>query len=141
MTIGEDIFREKNLILERFKNYLILMLIMSKKEGEDKLLHRSMKVLGESVRFRRLSLYSLDRPRVRWDVIQVVQWRRVLDKGGSDSFIKVTEKARISIIELGKLGFVKNKNRNCIISKVIDEWKGSSGRIVSTCMDFINTCI
>ena len=84
-------------------------------------------------RLKRLNLHSLERRRLKGDLIEVFKWYRGYNKGDVSRIVRISNLDRT-----GNDGFKIEKNRykkeirkNWFSNRVVDEWNGLSSQVVS----------
>ena len=84
-------------------------------------------------RLKLLNLHSLERRRIRGDMIEVFKWQKGYNKGDVDKIIKVSEQTRTrnNGFKLEKVRFQREIGRHWFSNRVVDYWNGLSGQIVS----------
>ena len=88
---------------------------------------------------RHLKLHSLERRRVRGDLIEVYKWMRGFNTGNVNKVLVVSEpgRTRSNGFKLEKFRFNKDIGKNWFINRVMDEWNRLSSHVVSA--NTINT--
>ena len=91
-----------------------------------------MRNLSYEERLKRLNLHSLERRRVRGDLIEVYKWIMGLNKGDLNKILIVSEQSRTRSngYKLDKFRFRKEIGRNWFTNRVVDEWNGLSEHVV-----------
>ncbi len=84
-------------------------------------------------RLKHLNLHSLERRRVRGDLIEVYKWMRGFNTGDIDKVLMVSEpgRTRSNWFKLEKFMFNKGIGKNWFTNRVVDEWNRLSGHLVS----------
>ena len=84
-------------------------------------------------RLRHLNLHSLERRRVRGDMIEVYKWMKGYNKGDINKVLMVREQGRTRSngFKLDKFRFNKDIGKNWFTNRVVDEWNGLSTHVVS----------
>ena len=84
-------------------------------------------------RLKLLNLHSLERRRVRGDLIEVFKWFRGYNKGDVSETLIVSnqERTRSNGFKLDKWRFNTEIGRNWFTNRVVDEWNRLSSQVVS----------
>ncbi|KAG7166732.1 RNA-directed DNA polymerase from mobile element jockey-like 30 [Homarus americanus] len=84
-------------------------------------------------RLKKLNLHSLERRRVRGDMIEVFKWVKGINKGDIDKDFIISEqdKTRSNGFKLDKFRFRREIGRNWFTNRVVDEWNKLSNFVVS----------
>ncbi len=84
-------------------------------------------------RLRRLNLHSLERRRLRGDLIEVYKWMKGYNKGDINKVLIVRERGRTRSngSKLDKFRFNKDIGKNWFTNRVMDEWNRLSIHVVS----------
>ena len=88
--------------------------------------------LSYEERLKRLNLHSLERRRVRGDLIEVYKWVKGFNKGDLSKVLIVNEQSRTRSngFKLDKFRFKKEIGRNWFTNRVVDEWNRLSEHVV-----------
>ena len=72
-----------------------------------------------------LKLHSLERHRVRGDLIEVFKWVKGFNKGDVGKILMISshDRTRINGFKLEKSRFNKEIGRNRFTNRVVDDWK------------------
>ena len=84
-------------------------------------------------RLKQLNLHSLERRRVRGDMIEVYKWMKGLNKGDTHKVLLVGEQSRTrnNGFKLDKFRFNRDIGKNWFTNRVVDEWNRLSSHVVS----------
>ena len=84
-------------------------------------------------RLRLLNLHSLERRRLRGDLIEVFKWYRGYNKGDVSKILRVSnqDRTRNNGFKIEKSRFKKDIGKNWFSNRVVDEWNGLSSQVVS----------
>ena len=84
-------------------------------------------------RLKKLNLHSLERRRVRGDMIEVFKWVKGINKGDIDKVLIISEqdRTRSNGFKLDKFRFRREIGRNWFTNRVVDEWNKLSNFVVS----------
>ena len=84
-------------------------------------------------RLKKLDLHSLERRRVRGDMIEVFKWVKGINKGDIDKVLIISEqdRTRSNGFKLDKFRFRREIGRNWFTNRVVDEWNKLSNFVVS----------
>ena len=84
-------------------------------------------------RLKRLNLHSLERRRLRGDLIEVFKWFKGINKGDIAKVLKVKEQGRTRThgYKLDKFRFRKEIGKNWFTNRVVDEWNKLSVNVVN----------
>ena len=88
--------------------------------------------LSYEERLKRLGLHSLERRRIRGDLIEVYKWIKGFNKGDISKVLIVSDQGRTRSngYKLDKFRFNREIGRNWFTNRVVDEWNGLSGHVV-----------
>ncbi len=91
-----------------------------------------LRTLPYQERLRRLNLHSLERRRLRGDLIEVYKWMKGYNKGDINKVLIVREQGRTRSNEfkLDKFRFSKDIGKNWFTNRVVDEWNRLSSHVV-----------
>ena len=83
-------------------------------------------------RLKRLKLHSLERRRVRGDLIEVFKWVKGFNKGDINKVLIVSGPGitRTNGYKLEKFRFKKELGKHWFTNRVVDEWNRLSGHVV-----------
>ena len=97
-----------------------------------KMIH-GIRNLNYKDRLKRLQLHSLERRRVRGDLIEVFKWIKGFNKGDINKVLLVSTSNRTisNGYKLEKFRFRKEIGKNWFTNRVVDEWNRLSGHVVS----------
>ena len=86
-------------------------------------------------RLKHLNLHSLERRRVRGDLIEVFKWVKGFNKGDMNKVFIVKEEVRTRIhgFKLDKFRFRKDIGKKKFTNSVVEEWNKVSKHVVSEC--------
>ncbi len=84
-------------------------------------------------RLKQLNLHSLERRRVRGDMIEVYKWMKGLHKGDIHKVLLVREQGRTRSngFKLDKFRFNRDIGKNRFPNRVVDEWNRLSSHVES----------
>ena len=84
-------------------------------------------------RLRSLNLHSLERRRVRGDMIEVFKWMKGINSGDINKVLLVSEpgRTRSNGFKLDKFRFNKDMGKYWFTNRVVDEWNKLSSHVVS----------
>ena len=84
-------------------------------------------------RLKRLNLHSLERRRVRGDLIEVFKWMKGINKGDIGRVLKISmqDRTRTNGFKLDKFRFQKEIGRNWFGNRVVDEWNRLPSDIIA----------
>ena len=84
-------------------------------------------------RLKLLDLHSLERRRIRGDMIEVFKWQKGYNKGDVDKILKVSGQARTrnNGFKLEKVRFRREIGRYWFSNRVVDDWNRLSREVVS----------
>ena len=79
-----------------------------------------------------LKLHSLERRRLRGDLIEVFKWYRGYNKGDISKVLRVSnqDRTRNNGFKIEKGRFKKEIGKNWFANRVVDEWNGLSSQVV-----------
>ena len=94
---------------------------------------QGMRNIPYEKRLKLLNLHSLERRRLRGDLIEVFKWYRGYNKGDVDKVLRISShnRSRNNGFKLEKFRFRKEIGRNWFANRVVDEWNGLSKQVVS----------
>ena len=97
-----------------------------------KMIHEVRNLSYEN-RLKRLNLHSLERRRVRGDLIEVFKWMKGINKGDISRVLKVSsqDRTRSNGFKLDKFRFQKEIGRNWFGNRVVDEWNRLPSDIIA----------
>ena len=97
-----------------------------------KMIH-GLRNLPYEERLRHLNLHSLERRRVRGDLIEVFKWIKGYNKGDANKVIIIKQQGRTRSngYKLDKFRFKKEIGKNWFTNRVVDEWNKLSNHVVS----------
>ncbi len=100
---------------------------------------QGLRTLPYQERLRRLNLHSLERRRVRGELIEIFKWMKGYNKGDVSKVLKVGEQGitRSNGFKLDKFRFIKDMGKNWFTNWVVDEWNRLSNHVASA--NTINT--
>ena len=80
-----------------------------------------------------LGLHSLERRRLRGDLIEVFKWYRGYNKGDVSKILRISnqDRTRSNGFKLEKSRFKKELGKNWFANRVVDEWNRLSNQVVS----------
>ena len=80
-----------------------------------------------------LNLHSLERHRLRGDLIQVLKWYRGYNKGVVSKILRISsqDRTRNNGFKIEKSRNKKEIGKNWFTDRVVDEWNGLSRQVVS----------
>ena len=83
-------------------------------------------------RLKMLKLHSLERRRLRGDLIEVFKWYRGYNKGDISKVLRVSkqDRTRNNGFKIEKDRFKKEIGKNWFANRVVDEWNGLSSQVV-----------
>ncbi|KAK8720446.1 hypothetical protein OTU49_013315, partial [Cherax quadricarinatus] len=75
-------------------------------------------------RLRALNLHSLERRRIRREMIEVYKWKTGINKGDVNSVLKISsqDRTRSNGFKLEKFRFRKDIGKHWFGNRVVDEW-------------------
>ena len=84
-------------------------------------------------RLKKLNLHSLERRRVRGDMIEVYKWFNGINKGDISKVLKLNnqDRTRSNGYKLDKFRFRKEIGRNWFGNRVVDSWNGLPNSVVN----------
>ena len=84
-------------------------------------------------RLRKLKLHSLERRRVRGDLIEVFKWMTGVNEGDVSKVLRIhqQDRTRTNGFKLDKFRFRKEIGRNWFGNRVVDEWNKLPNGVVS----------
>ena len=84
-------------------------------------------------RLKRLNLHSLERRRVRGDLIEVFKWVKGYNKGDLEKVLTFSQQGitRSNGFKLEKIRFRKEIGRNWFSNRVVGEWNRLGSQVVS----------
>ena len=84
-------------------------------------------------RLKSLNLHSLERRRVRGDMIEVFKWMKGINSGDINKVLLVSEpgRTRSNGFKLDKFRFNKDMGKYWFTNRVVDEWNKLSSHVVS----------
>ena len=79
-----------------------------------------------------LNLHSLERRRLRGDLIEVFKWYRGYNKGDVSKILKISsqDRTRSNGFKLEKSRYKKELGKNWFSNRVVDEWNRLSSQVV-----------
>ncbi|MDJ0596593.1 MAG: reverse transcriptase family protein [Pleurocapsa sp. MO_226.B13] len=85
-------------------------------------------------RLKKLKLHSLERRRVRGDLIEVFKWLRGLNRGDINRILRLnqTDRTRNNGFKLDKFRFRKDLGRNWFSNRVVNEWNSLPYEVVNS---------
>ena len=85
-------------------------------------------------RLKHLNLHSLERRRVRGDLIEAFKWVKGINKGDISKVLKFSEvsRTRSNGFKLTKFTFHREVGRNWYGNRVVDEWNKLPAEILQT---------
>ena len=94
---------------------------------------QGMRGIPYEKRLKLLGLHSLERRRLRGDLIEVFKWYRGYNKGDVSKILRISnhDRSRNNGFKLEKFRFKKEIGRNWFSNRVVDEWNGLSKQVVS----------
>ncbi len=97
-----------------------------------KMIH-SIRNLPYEERLKRLNLHSLERRRVRGDLIEVYKWMTGINKGDIGSILIVNQenRTRNNGFKLDKFKFKREIGKNWFGNRVVDEWNKLPNEIIT----------
>ena len=80
-----------------------------------------------------LNLHSLERRRLRGDLIEVFKWYRGYNKGDVNIILRISnqDRTRNNGFKLEKSRYKKEIGKNWFSNRVVDKWNALSGQVVS----------
>ena len=84
-------------------------------------------------RLKMLNLHSLERRRLRGDLIEVFKWYRGYNKGDVNRILRINnqDRTRNNGFKLEKSRYKKEIGKNWFSNRVVDKWNALSGQVVS----------
>ena len=84
-------------------------------------------------RLKHLKLHSLERCRVRGDMIEILKWVKGFNKGDVGKVLTISsqDRTRSQGFKLEKCRFSKEIGRNWFTNRVVDDWNRLSHQVVS----------
>ena len=84
-------------------------------------------------RLKMLNLHSLERRRLRGDLIEVFKWYRGYNKGDVNRILRISnqDRTRNNGFKLEKSRYKKEIGKNWFSNRVVDKWNALSGQVVS----------
>ena len=97
-----------------------------------KMIH-NIRHLSYEDRLKSLNLHSLERRRVRGDMIEVYKWFKGLNKGDISKVLKINsgDRTRSNGFKLDKFRFRRELGRNWFGNRVVDEWNRLPDQIIN----------
>ena len=94
---------------------------------------QGMRDIPYETRLKLLKLHSLERRRLRGDLIEVFKWYRGFNKGDVSKILRISnqDRTRSNGFKLEKFRFKKEIGRNWFSNRVVDECNGLSKQVVS----------
>ena len=91
-----------------------------------------MRDIPYEARLNKPNLHSLERRRLRGDLIEVFKWYKGFNKGDMNVVLRISsgDRTRNNGFKLEKFRFRKEMGRNWFSDRVFDEWNGLSGHVV-----------
>ena len=92
-----------------------------------------MKDIPYERRLKKLNLHSLERRRLRGDLIEVFKWYRGYNKGDVNRILRVSnqDRTRNNGFKIDKYRYKKEIGRNWFSNRVVDEWNGLNSQVIS----------
>ena len=83
-------------------------------------------------RLRMLNLHSLERRRLRGDLIEVFKWYRGYNKGDVSKILRISnqDRTRNNGFKIEKSRYKKELGKNWFSNRVVDEWNKVSSQVV-----------
>ena len=93
---------------------------------------QGMRDIPYNRRLKMLKLHSLERRRLRGDLIEVFKWYRGYNKGDISKVLRVSkqDRTRNNGFKIEKGRFKKEIGKNWFANRVVDEWNGLSSQVV-----------
>ena len=90
-------------------------------------------MIKERERLKSLNLHSLERRRIRGDLIEVYKWVKGFNKGDINKVLIVKEQGRTrnNGYKLDKFRFKKDIGKNWFTNRVVNEWNRLGEHVVS----------
>ena len=94
---------------------------------------QGMKDIPYEMRLKKLNLHSLERRRLRGDLIEVFKWYRGYNKGDVSRILRISnqDRTRNNGFKIDKNRYKREIGKNWFSNRVVDEWNGLSSQIVS----------
>ena len=85
-------------------------------------------------RLKALGLHSLERRRCRGDMIEVLKWKKGINKGDISQVLKMKEEGitRSNGFKLDKFKFKKDVGKYCFGNRVVDLWNSLPPAIINS---------
>ena len=93
---------------------------------------QGMKDIPYERRLRMLNLHSLERRRLRGDLIEVFKWYRGYNKGDVSKILRISnqDRTRNNGFKIEKSRYKKELGKNWFSNRVVDEWNRLSSQVV-----------
>ena len=114
------------------KDTLLPSILLSKDEGGS---FKCLPMLKQPCKdkLKHLNLHSLERRRIRGDLIEMFKWVKGFNKGNINKVLLVKEKVktRTNGFKLDKFRYWKDVGKNWFTNRVVEEWNKLSKHVVS----------